>query len=140
MVTATSTDPAASTVIERDDVAKPRHAPAHLFQIDRATLGVTWTDGHASRYVVRELRLACPCAHCIQEWTGEVMVKPELIPADVVPVEIEPVGNYGLRIQWSDGHATGIYTYDRLRAFCGCAACGGPKDPLTLGAGPRPAG
>lgn len=118
-------------------MAKPIVAPLELFQADARTLGVKWSDGHASRYDVRQLRLACPCAHCIQEWTGEVMVKPELIPADVAPLDLEAVGNYGLRVQWSDGHATGIYTYDRLRAFCGCVACGGPKDPLTLGAAPR---
>ncbi|MSR45676.1 MAG: DUF971 domain-containing protein [Planctomycetes bacterium] len=113
-------------------MAKPILAPTNLFQADDVTLGVTWSDGHESRYAVRDLRLACPCAHCIQEWTGEVMVKPELIPADVRPLELEPVGNYGLRVQWSDGHATGIYTYERLRSFCGCATCGGPKDPLAL--------
>ncbi len=108
-------------------------APRRLHQVDARTLGVEWSDGHASRYAVRDLRLACPCAHCVQEWTGEVVVKPETIPADVHPLAIEPVGNYGLRVQWSDGHDTGIYTHERLRAFCGCAACGGPKDPLKLG-------
>ena len=112
---------------------KPIVAPRRLFQADERTLGIEWSDGHESRYSVRDLRLACPCAHCVQEWTGEVMVKPETIPADVHPQNLEPVGNYGMRFDWSDGHATGIYTYDRLRAFCGCAACGGPKDPLKLG-------
>jgi|SoiMethySBSTD1v2_1073268.scaffolds.fasta_scaffold454386_2 ATP-binding protein involved in chromosome partitioning len=114
---------------------KPAFAPRRFEQVDARTLGVEWTDGHQSRYVVRDLRLACPCAHCIQEWTGQVMVDPATISADVHPLELEPVGSYGLRIRWSDGHDTGIYTYDRLRAFCGCAACGGPKDPLTLGKG-----
>jgi ATP-binding protein involved in chromosome partitioning len=109
-------------------------APRELFQADQATLGIVWSDGHESRYPVRDLRLACPCAHCIQEWTGEVMVKPELVPVGVQPLSLESVGNYGLRIAWSDGHATGIYTFERLRAFCGCAPCGGPKDPLTLNA------
>jgi DUF971 family protein len=119
-------------------MAKPQVAPRELFQADAATLGVTWSDGHRSLYHVRDLRLACPCAHCIQEWTGEVMVNPALIAADVQPIAIEPVGNYGLRFEWSDGHATGIYTYERLRSFCGCAECGGPKDPLKLnGAAPR---
>jgi ATP-binding protein involved in chromosome partitioning len=112
---------------------KPILAPRSIEQLDARTLGVVWNDGHASRYDVRDLRLACPCAHCIQEWTGEVMVKPETVPVDVHPLGLQPVGNYGLRLDWSDGHATGIYTYDRLRSFCGCAACGGPKDPLTLG-------
>jgi ATP-binding protein involved in chromosome partitioning len=119
-------------------MAKPILAPARTFQADATTLGITWNDGHESRYAVRDLRLACPCAHCIQEWTGEVMVKPETIPADVRPLDLESVGNYGMRVTWSDGHSTGIYTWERLRAFCGCAACGGPKDPLTLATPSRP--
>lgn len=97
--------------------------PRALQQIDERTLGIDWSDGHASAYEVRGLRLACACAHCVQEWTGEVMVRPETIAADVHPVGIEPVGNYGLRIEWSDGHGTGIYTFERLRALCPCAAC-----------------
>ena len=113
---------------------KPILAPRALRQLDAATLGISWSDGHESAYPIRDLRLGCPCAHCVQEWTGEVMVKPELIPLDVHPLELDAVGNYGFRISWSDGHATGIYTFERLRAFCGCAACGGPKDPLKFGA------
>ena len=112
---------------------KSNVAPRKLFQADARTLGIEWTDGHTSRYDVRELRLACPCANCIQEWTGQVMVDPAKVPADVHPLELEPVGNYGLKAEWSDGHGTGIYTYDRLRSLCGCAVCGGPKDPLKVG-------
>jgi DUF971 family protein len=33
------------------------------------------------------------------------------------------VGAYGLRIHWSDGHATGIFTYAALLARCPCPAC-----------------
>jgi DUF971 family protein len=102
---------------------RPIPVPTSIEQIDARTLGIGWSDGHASAYEVRGLRLACACAHCVQEWTGEVTVRPETIPADVHPVGIEPVGNYGVRIDWSDGHATGIYTFERLRALCPCAAC-----------------
>jgi ATP-binding protein involved in chromosome partitioning len=104
-------------------MARTNVAPRALSQIDGLTLGIEWSDGHRSEYGVRSLRLACPCAHCVQEWTGQVMVKPETIPADIHPNAMEPVGNYGLRIDWSDGHATGIYTWERLRALCGCASC-----------------
>ena len=36
---------------------------------------------------------------------------------------VEPVGNYAIRINWSDGHNTGIYSYDHLRHICTCDAC-----------------
>jgi DUF971 family protein len=45
------------------------------------------------------------------------------VPDDVRPVSVELVGAYGLRIQWSDGHGTGIYTFQRLLASCPCARC-----------------
>jgi DUF971 family protein len=35
------------------------------------------------------------------------------------------VGNYALTFTWSDGHATGIYPYDRLRGLCPCLECAG---------------
>lgn len=33
------------------------------------------------------------------------------------------VGNYALQIDFSDGHTTGIYSYDYLRSICPCAEC-----------------
>jgi len=27
------------------------------------------------------------------------------------------VGNYAITINWNDGHSTGIYSFERLRAF-----------------------
>ena len=33
---------------------------------------------------------------------------------------IEPIGNYAIRIQWSDGHGSGIYSFEHLRKICPC--------------------
>jgi DUF971 family protein len=30
-------------------------------------------------------------------------------------VSLEPVGNYGIRARWADGHDTGIYPWPLLR-------------------------
>ncbi len=38
-------------------------------------------------------------------------------------VSVEPVGHYAVRIYWSDGHNTGIYSFERLREICPCAEC-----------------
>ena len=35
----------------------------------------------------------------------------------------EKVGNWGLNLEWNDGHGTGIYTWDTLRAWCPCEVC-----------------
>jgi DUF971 family protein len=38
-------------------------------------------------------------------------------------VNIEPVGNYAIRIVWNDGHSAGIYSWDYLRSLCRCDSC-----------------
>ena len=88
-------------------------------------LAILWSDGHEAIYDSRALRLECPCAHCVDEWTGERRLEASTVPDDVKVVEVKPVGRYGYQLRWSDGHATGIYTFDRLRARCDCAGCRG---------------
>ena len=84
---------------------------------------VEWTEGGAeSFYPARRLRLACPCAACVEEMTGRALLDPAAVPQDVRPVSLSLVGTYGLRILWSDGHGTGIYTFERLRATQGPGA------------------
>ena len=61
-----------------------------------------------------ELRFHCPCATCVDEMTGERTLKRESLRADVRPVKVEPVGRYGIHVEWSDGHRTGMYHFDRL--------------------------
>lgn len=77
-------------------------------------LEVTWTPELVDRFPQRYLRLECPCAGCVNEFTGERLLQPETVPADVRPVGVEFAGNYGLKIGWSDGHHSGIYTWDHL--------------------------
>lgn len=87
---------------------------------------IEWdAQGHAWLYQARALRLACPCAACIEEMSGRPLLDPASIPADVRPVSASLVGTYGLRIVWSDGHGTGIHTFERLRRDCHCPRCAG---------------
>jgi ATP-binding protein involved in chromosome partitioning len=94
--------------------------PRAIRQKGPRELGITWGDGHESAYPVRELRLACACASCVDEWTGEAHLDPGSVPADVHPIAIRPVGRYAIQIEWSDGHTTGIYPFRRLRELCPC--------------------
>jgi DUF971 family protein len=96
--------------------------------IERRDTGILieWdAAGHSWFYPARELRLACPCAACIQEMTGRPLLDPASVPADVRPESIVLVGAYGLKVRWSDGHDTGIYGFARLLAACGCPRCRG---------------
>jgi ATP-binding protein involved in chromosome partitioning len=71
--------------------------------------------GEVTLLPARELRLACPCAACVEEMSGRPILDPASVPQDIRVEALELVGAYGLRIRWSDGHGTGIYTFDSLR-------------------------
>ena len=78
---------------------------------------IEWSEGQEPVfYPARPLRLACPCAMCMEEMTGRPLLDPAAVPPDIRPESVALVGAYGLRILWSDGHGTGIYTYEGLRA------------------------
>jgi len=94
--------------------------PAEIGRANQHDVKIRWQDGHESVYLARELRLACPCAGCVDEITGIARVIASSIPQDVHPLKIDLVGRYAMTIQWSDGHQTGIYSFDRLRKLCPC--------------------
>lgn len=77
-------------------------------------LRVVWSD-REDAFPFRYLRGECGCAQCVNEWTGERMLDPAAIPADILIERMELVGNYAVRIYWTDGHFTGLYTWERLR-------------------------
>lgn len=100
--------------------------PAHIGPTaDGQALEIQWEDGHVSVFDPRYLRLHCPCAGCVDEMTGRRTLLPEMVPEDVYPKAIHHVGRYALQFVWSDGHDTGFYTFETLRALCSCPECTG---------------
>lgn len=102
-------------------------APKSIKQVDEFTLGITWTDGHESVYAVKNLRENCPCANCIDEWSGKKLIAPGSITIDIRPRNLKAVGLYAIQFDWNDGHDTGLYTHELLRQLCECAACKSQK-------------
>lgn len=102
--------------------------PKEIGRANASDVKITWQDGHVSVYPARELRLACPCAACVDEVTGHVRVIATSIAQTVQPLKIDLIGRYAISIQWSDGHNTGIYAFDRLRKMCPC--CQGSQAAL----------
>lgn len=96
-------------------------------QIHRADdeVVITWSPEHRASYPARDLRLSCRCAVCREELTGKRLLDPSTVPVDVKPLKISLVGGYAIRIYWSDGHNTGMYTYEHLLAICPCEKCTG---------------
>ncbi len=76
---------------------------------------IEWSDGLKTVFVPRDLRLACPCAACVDEVSGQRTLRPEHVSQDVMALSVHPVGRYALQIMWSDGHSTGLYGFEYLR-------------------------
>lgn len=77
-------------------------------------LEVAWDSTSVDRFPFRFLRTECPCAACVNEFTGERILNPESVPRDVRPVGVDFAGNYGLKVVWSDQHNSGIFTWAHL--------------------------
>jgi len=76
---------------------------------------VQWPDGLLATLPFKGVRCACPCATCVDELTGRQLLDPTTVPEDILPEALEYSGNYAVKIRWSDGHSTGLYTWDRWR-------------------------
>lgn len=102
---------------------KTKTTPLEITRAREHDIRILWRDGHESHYPARYLRQRCRCAGCVEEMTGRALLDPETVPADIEPLSLQLVGNYAIQIQWSDGHNTGIYTFDHLRRICPCPVC-----------------
>lgn len=80
---------------------------------------VQWPDGAENRIPNVRLRASCQCASCVNEYTGEAILDPATIPADLRAEQITPLGNYAVSIAWSDGHSSGIFSWEHLRRVAG---------------------
>lgn len=83
-------------------------------------LAIAWEDGVENYLNIEAVRIACPCASCQGEpdATGHV-VKPKVTytSSSFKLLSIDHVGGYAVQFRWGDGHATGIYSYEYLRAI-----------------------
>ncbi len=80
-------------------------------------LEVTWPDARIDRLAYRLLRSECPCATCRNEWTGERVLDPSTIRPDLKLVGMENIGTYAVQLAWNDGHSSGLFSWETLRAL-----------------------
>lgn len=94
--------------------------PATIDVERTSAVTIRWGDGHVSRFDLRALRLACPCAGCQSERSAG---RPPRLVGSPTVVSVDLTGAWGMTPTWSDGHATGIYPWTYLRSGCPCEAC-----------------
>ncbi len=100
--------------------------PREIMQEGDSALRITWGDGRVCHYTAPALRRACPCAQCVNEWTGERMLKAEAVADELQIADIQIVGRYALNFRWTDNHETGIYSFRYLRELCEDEAASAP--------------
>ncbi len=100
----------------------PATEPLHVAISKSKGIKIDWKDGVRSEYDLAYLRDHCPCATCSGAHgrsAGQPASQspfPMYKPALKI-VAVEPVGNYAIKIRWSDGHDSGIYSFEHLRAI-----------------------
>lgn len=86
-----------------------------ITQKDNHTFTIHWSNGKIMDFRLSELQKNCPCANCIDESTGQRMIDEKAIKNDVRAIKIFSVGRYAIRIQYTSGCSTGIYSFDMLQ-------------------------
>ena len=89
--------------------------PLEIIGLGKPEVRFVWDEGVEDVYSARDLRIRCSCAHCQSEATGERLLDPTTVPADLTISDMNLVGNYGLNVHFSDGHTTGIYRFRELK-------------------------
>ena len=87
-------------------------------------LALKWGDGREQFIALEKLRRACPCAGCKGEFDilGNLHKNPDkpFLPNSFNLVKISSVGSYAIQPIWADGHNSGIYSFEYLRALTSC--------------------
>lgn len=92
--------------------------PTKIEPFSSSEILLAWQSGEEFVVPYVEVRYLCPCAGCVDEHTGERTIQRNSISAAIKPTDVQVVGRYAVQINWSDGHATGIYHFDRLQEIC----------------------
>lgn len=92
-----------------------QHEPLPEVTEESGHIVISWPDGHVDRLVNRDVRIACQCAACVHEFSGEQILDPATVSANIETSSIGTLGNYAVSIAWNDGHTSGIFTWVRLK-------------------------
>jgi DUF971 family protein len=120
------------------DKTTPAPTEIKLHQTSRV-LEIAFSDGRAFKLPYELLRVYSPSAEVRGHGPGQETL--QVGKRDVTIAEVEPVGHYAIQPQFSDGHASGIFSWDYLyelgrdqdalweRYLAKLAAAGASRDP-----------
>ncbi|TFH01556.1 MAG: DUF971 domain-containing protein [Calditrichales bacterium] len=90
--------------------------PEKIDRISDTVLSISWQNGEKTICFTKTLRQHCPCATCQEDRKNQNPLKVmDSGQKEITLNNWRYVGNYAVSLEWSDGHDTGIYTYEFLR-------------------------
>ncbi len=89
--------------------------PNEIHMTPDGNLFMHWENGQEFEFTPYNLRINCACASCVDEDSGKRILDTRQVPLDIKMTGVNAVGRYGVAISFSDGHNTGIYTFDHLK-------------------------
>ena len=89
--------------------------PTQIIEESDAAVSIKWSDESETMFTAPQLRRNCPCAACINEWTGDKILDDATVADDLTFSSIAIVGRYALNFIFSDGHDTGIFSFKFLK-------------------------
>ena len=115
-----------------DPRKKPTSIKIHIS--NGAGVDIVWADGHSSHYEFEYLREECPCATCNDAREKKLSLGGTPSPFKASPAlpmfkpkprakAATQIGSYAIQLSFTDGHSTGIYSYDHFRNICPCVEC-----------------
>lgn len=102
-------------LLDKIKPAQRKLLPSSIDLTPSGDLTVLWEDGVVSTFGPHFLRARCPCAGCVEEWTGKRVTGEAQVSREVRCNGFQTVGNYAIQLRFSDKHDTGIYSWDTLR-------------------------
>ena len=93
--------------------------PVQIIEESDSAISIEWSDDTRSTFTAAALRRSCPCAGCVDEWTGKKTLQESSVPDDLTLKHTSIVGRYALNFHFSDGHDTGIFSFAFLRKVAG---------------------
>ena len=105
--------------------------PTRIEPMNANEIFIEWDNGEAYSLPNFNLRIGRGCASCVDEHTGQKILENESVPKNVRPTAVRPVGRYAFSIRFSDGHSTGIYSFEKLLPLCRTSGKLIPRGPKT---------
>lgn len=86
-------------------------------QINDDKMIILWSDNTLENIKLVNLRYYCPCAFCESKRAANIGFIPVYSENEIIPENVKLIGDYGITIEWKDGHKNGIYEFNYLKKF-----------------------